>query len=236
MKSSSLMFYMHQIKLAVTTDNLSNMAPFCGLNHIITPYDSGRSNGINSNNSTQKALTWNKWDLVKCLPPLIWHFDSLHGSCLTFAWVPLFAGILHQLSQILPLKCVEHIEEVFAIRYSSLGHLWWKILHELLVSLHHRPELDYSQFIIERNVNSFDLVKFQEILLLDQDFFQEVLVKHVVRRAVQLDWQRQVRSKSIDLRCSLKYRMKSAFELKRPNNSFGMWRRFLVPISYGYYY
>lgn len=101
--------------------------------------------------------------------------------------VALIACIFDKTLQIIPLNRVEHIEKILAVRHSSLGHLRREEPHEILVTLHHWPELHHSQFIIERNVNPLDFVKLQEALLLDKNLFQEVLIKHVIRRAVQLD-------------------------------------------------
>lgn len=99
----------------------------------------------------------------------------------------LKAGILDNLLQIIPLNRVQNIEKVLAVRHSSLGHLRREEVHEFLVSLHHWPELHHSQFVIKRNVNPLNFVKFQELLIVNKDLFQEILIEHVFRRAVQLD-------------------------------------------------
>lgn len=161
-KCSSLMFYKRETKVRQI-----KLASDDSLNH--------------------KILTWDEWDLVECLPPVIRHLNNLIGSSNPFSWVSFLVCIFDKLLQILPLKCIEYIEEVFAIRYSALSHLRRKIPHELLISLQHRPKLDHSQFIVEGNMNSLDLIEFQERFLLNKNFFQKIFVEHVVRRQVKLD-------------------------------------------------
>ena len=51
--------------------------------------------------------------------------------------------MFYQLMNVVTLKGVEQIEEILAVGHATLGHFRREVSHELLVCLHHGPELDY---------------------------------------------------------------------------------------------
>jgi hypothetical protein len=85
------------------------------------------------------------------------------------------------------LKRVHDVEKVFSIRYATLGHFFREEAHDLLVSLHHWPDLYDRKFVKERHIYSFYLVKSQESFLVRQNGLQKVLVQHVLWRQVELN-------------------------------------------------
>ena len=94
--------------------------------------------------------------------------------------------MLYQLLHIVRLEGMKEIKEVRPIGNSALGQLLGEVLHELLVRLHHRPQLHYGQLFVEWDANSLDFVQAEQLLLFCQNLLQKVLVQHVLRRQVEL--------------------------------------------------
>ena len=77
------------------------------------------------------------------MPPLIRDLDGFIGSGHSLCFVALFLGVSDQLLKVLALKGIQNVEEVLSIRNSSLGQFVGEEHHELLISTHHRPQLDH---------------------------------------------------------------------------------------------
>ena len=92
-----------------------------------------------------------------------------------------------QLLKIVSLTSIEYVEEILSVRNSTLRHFCWKVLHQLLVAFHHRPQIDDCEFVVERNTNSFDFTQSKEFLLVDQDLFEEIFIEHVLGRQIKLN-------------------------------------------------
>jgi len=96
--------------------------------------------------------------------------------------------MLYKTLQVSWLKRVQNIEEVFSVRYTALSHLRWEVQHELFIVLQHWPDVAYRKFIIQRHIDSGDLVESQQGLIFTQHFLQKIFVHHVLRRQVKLHW------------------------------------------------
>ena len=82
--------------------------------------------------------------------------------------------MFNQLREIITLKSIQNVEEIFSIRNSTLCHFRGKIHHELPICLHHGPQVDDWEFIVQGNTNSLDFVQLQQTLLLDEDFLRKI--------------------------------------------------------------
>ena len=90
------------------------------------------------------VLTRNERDAVESVPPVISDLDGFLCFCINSRVVALSLRMLNQLLEIFSLESVENIEEIFSIRYSTLGHFGRKIFHDLFVTPHHWPQFDDS--------------------------------------------------------------------------------------------
>ena len=87
---------------------------------------------------------------------------------------------------ILWLQSVQDVEEVFAIRKTHIRGGIRQVLHDLFVMLEHRVELLDRELIVQRYVDSLDLVVREQLLLFCKDLLEEVLVDVFLRRYVEL--------------------------------------------------
>ena len=82
---------------------------------------------------------------------------------------------------ILGHKRVHDVPEVFSVRHTSFRKMIWKVPHESFVFLHLRPKAEDRQFIVLGHVDSLDIIEFKQLLLLSENFFEEVFVHPVFK-------------------------------------------------------
>ena len=87
---------------------------------------------------------------------------------------------------ILWLQSVQDIEEVFAIRETHIRGGVRQVPHDFRVILKHRVELLDRELIVQRYVDSLDLVVRKQLLLFCKDLLQEVFVDVLLWRYVEL--------------------------------------------------
>ena len=134
----------------------------------------------------RRWLTRNKRNTVQDVPPVIREFNSLFCFGHWCRLVALITRMSDQLCKIFSMKSIENIEEVLSIWNSTLRHFCWEVTLQLLVFSHHRPEFEHCKLIVERNTNSFDLVKSKKLFLISKNFFEKIFIEHVLGRQVQL--------------------------------------------------
>ena len=133
-------------------------------------------------------LTRDEGHSVEELPPVFRDLDGLFGQRLRLGFVALLVRMLEQLSQVVAMDGVDDVEEIVAVWHATLGQFRREVPPDLLVVLHHRPDLDDAQLVVEGHADALHLLQWQEGLLASQHFLQEVLVHHPLRRQVRLHW------------------------------------------------
>ena len=66
-------------------------------------------------------------------------------------------------------------------------------MHELFIVFKHRPEYGDTELIILGNINVVDLLECEKLLVIREDFLEEVLVDHILWRQVELAIDTRVR-------------------------------------------
>jgi hypothetical protein len=66
-------------------------------------------------------------------------------------------------------------------------------LHELFIVFKHRPEYGDTELIILGNINVVDLLECEKLLVIREDFLEEVLVDHILWREIKLTIDTRVR-------------------------------------------
>jgi hypothetical protein len=66
-------------------------------------------------------------------------------------------------------------------------------LHELFIVFKHRPEYGDTELIILGNINVVDLLECEKLLVIREDFLEEVLVDHILWREIKLAIDTRVR-------------------------------------------
>ncbi len=59
-------------------------------------------------------------------------------------------------------------------------------MHELFIVFKHRPEYGDTELIILGNIDIVDLLERKKLLVIREDFLEEVLVDHILWRKVEL--------------------------------------------------
>ena len=66
-------------------------------------------------------------------------------------------------------------------------------MHELFIVFKHRPEYGDTELIILGNINVVDLLECEKLLVIREDFLEEVLVDHILWREIKLTIDTRVR-------------------------------------------
>ena len=66
-------------------------------------------------------------------------------------------------------------------------------MHELFIVFKHRPEYGDTELIILGNINVVDLLECEKLLVIREDFLEEVLVDHILWREIKLAIDTRVR-------------------------------------------
>ena len=93
----------------------------------------------------------------------------------------------HNLGQILRVDRIEYVKEILPGRPLVLGELVREVLGERWVLFEIRPKVADRQLVILRHVDGVDVCSLEELLLIGEDLFHEVLGHLIVRRQVELD-------------------------------------------------
>ena len=99
----------------------------------------------------------------------------------------LFAGVQHDLAQIIWVECVQDVEKVVPGRRLPSWVFIWEVRHEVAVLLQLRVQGLHADLLIMRNFNEFDIGLLHQLLLPNEDVLQEVLVDQALRRQVELE-------------------------------------------------
>jgi len=59
-------------------------------------------------------------------------------------------------------------------------------LHELFIVFKHRPEYGDTELIILGGIDVVDLLEWEKLFVIREDFLEEVLVDHILWREVEL--------------------------------------------------
>ena len=103
------------------------------------------------------VLTGDERLLHQLSEPFIVYLDRLKGTGLLVRGVALLICVLHKSVHIIFMERVQNIEKVRAIWNTAFRQLVWEVKHQLLVVSDHGPNVHNRKFIVERNIDAFDL-------------------------------------------------------------------------------
>ena len=92
----------------------------------------------------------------------------------------LFAGVQHDLAEIIWVKRVQDVEEVVSGRRLTSWVFVREVRHEVAVLLELRVQGLHTDLLVMRNFNEFDVGLPHQLLLANEDVLQEVLVRVAV--------------------------------------------------------
>ena len=110
--------------------------------------------------------TGDEGNSLQLLPPGVGDLDRLVLVVLVLGPVAHVVRVPDEVLEVLVLEGVQDVEEVVARGQFVLGVLVGEVLHELLVLLHHRPELLHADLVVGRHLHSLDLTERHELLLI----------------------------------------------------------------------
>ena len=101
--------------------------------------------------------------------------------------MPLFFCILHQGTGVLGIQGVYDVEEVLPVHLPPGRERVGEVAHEIGFSCHHGAEILNTQLVVEWDVDELYLREWHERFPFSQNFLEEVLVDHDLRRNVELN-------------------------------------------------
>ena len=133
-----------------------------------------------------RSLTADKRDVVESLPPLLADVDGLLLLLLSSSSHSLLVCMFDHFLHVLGMHCIQDVEEVSAIRETTIWAWVRQISHDLLVSLGHGVELLEREFVVERHVDGSELTELHQLLVVGKHLLEEVPVDVHLRRCVEL--------------------------------------------------
>ena len=85
-------------------------------------------------------LTADEWNAGKLLPPLLSDLDGFHLLGFVLSSHSLVVGMLDEISHVVRLESIEQVEEVSAIRLSTVLARVRQVLHHFIVFEKHGVE------------------------------------------------------------------------------------------------
>ena len=125
-----------------------------------------------------KVLTTLEGRLVELLPPCLVDLHFLKALFLLSRCEPKLVCMTDEVVDIDWVHGVQQVEEELAIRTSAFWVLVWKVLHDILVLLEVWEEVLDTELIVSRDVDKTNVLELENLLLVGEDFSNEVLVHH----------------------------------------------------------
>ena len=113
---------------------------------------------------------------IQLLPPLIGYGDGVLLDATVATLESNLVGVGDHGGDSVLVDGVQHVVEVISVDRLALGHLRWKILHDLDVVLEPREEILDAELIEPGDLDELDVGDLQQALLARQHLAEEILV------------------------------------------------------------